>query len=201
MQRMRERRFGIAICQRAEPQHPGSNQTVVKSMRRMRKPAFPAEAGMKWRALGLVAGWSALALYLFVYAPAGLGLAALAGSFDCNHQVQVRSGERGLALVLHHGRDCAGHRHGAIARALTCFAQPAGDADPDHVIQFGAADTLATKAQLALPSLQGLEQPAAALTKVVLVPSAQTAQHSARPHPPPGECEAARCLRATVLLI
>jgi hypothetical protein len=167
----------------------------------MQTPAFPAKAGMKRRALGLVAGWSALALYLVVYAPAGLGLAALVGSFDCNHQVRVRSGERGLALVLHHGRNCAGHRHGAIARALTCFAQTASATDPDHVIQFGAADALSPKAQLALPSLQGSVQPAAVLAQVVLVPSAHTAQPFARRHPPPDECRLACCLRSTVLLI
>jgi hypothetical protein len=156
---------------------------------------------MKPCALRLLAGWSALALYLAAYAPADLGLAALVGSFDRNHQVQVRCGERGLALVLHHGRDCAGHRHGAIARALTCFAQPASATDPDHVIQFGAADTLSPKAQLALPSLQGSEQSTAVLAPVAPVPSADTAQPFARAHPPPHECGLAHCLRSTVLLI
>ena len=198
---MRERRFGMIVCQRGGPKHPGNNQTIMKSIRPLWEPALPAKAGMKRRALGLVAGWSTLALYLVVYVPVGLGLAALVGSFDCNHQVQVGWGERGLALVLHHGRNCAGHRHGAIARALTCLAEPASTTDPDHVIQFGAAETLSPKAQLALPPSQGSEQAAAALTEVVLVPSAQTAQHFAFPRPPPGECEAARCLRATVLLI
>ena len=167
----------------------------------MWKPASPAKAGMKRRALCLVVGWSALALYVAVYVPAGLGLAALVGSFDCNHQVQMGSGERGLALVLHHGRNCAGHRHGAIARALTCFSQPDSAADPDHVIQFGAADILSPKPQLASPSLEGLEQPAFVLTEVVLVPSADTAELLAHPRAPPAECGPASCLRSTVLLI
>jgi hypothetical protein len=113
----------------------------------------------------------------------------------------VRSGERGLALVLHHERNCAGHQHGAIARALTCLAQPTSAADPDHVIQFGTADTFSPKTKLALPSLQGSEQPTVVLTQVVLVPSAETAPPFARPHPPFGECGPARCLRSTVLLI
>jgi hypothetical protein len=170
-------------------------------MRPMWKPALPAKAGMKCGALRLVAGWSVLVLYMIVYAPAGLGLAALVESFDCNHQAQVGSGERGLALVLHHGRNCAGHRHGTIAQALTCFAQPASATDPDHVIQFCAADTLSPKAQLASPSLQASERPALVLTEVFLVPSADTVQDFARPHPPPGECGPARCLGSTVLLI
>jgi hypothetical protein len=174
---------------------------MVKSMRPMWKPASPAKVGTKRRVLCLVAGWVTLALYLGVYAPAGLGLAALVGSLDCNHQVQVRSGERGLALVLHHGRNCAGHRHGVIAQALTCFAQPASTTDPDHVIQFGTADTLSPKAQIGLPSFPGSEQSALTLTAVVLVPSADAGRPLARPHAPPGECGAACCLRSTILLI
>src|SRR5664279_3382740 len=106
------------VCCRDGRQHRGNNQTFVISMLPIWRPASPAKAWRKRHALGLVAGWSALALYLAVYAPAGLGLAALVGSFDCNHQVQMGCGERGLTLVLHHGRNCAGHRHGAIARAL-----------------------------------------------------------------------------------
>ena len=181
--------------------HPGDNETMVESVRPMWKPASPAKAGRGRRALCLVAGWGALALYLAAYAPAGLGLAALVGSFDYNHQVQMRSGERGLALVLHHGRNCAGHRHGVIARALTCLAQPASATDPDHVIQFAAADTLARKGQIASLPLQGLERPFLVLTEVVLVSCADNAPNFARPHPPPGECGLAGCLRTTILLI
>ena len=191
----------MIVCQHAGPQPAGNHQTIVKSMRPMWKRASPAEAGMTRCALGSVAGWGALALYLVIYAPAGLGLAALAGSFDCNHRVQVRSGERGSALVLHHGRNCTGHRHGAVARALTFFAQRAGDTDPDHIIQFSTVDALSSKWQLSLPLLQGSEQAVAVLTEVVLGPSADAAQHFALPRPPPGECGAARCLRSTVLLI
>jgi len=170
-------------------------------MRLMWKPDFQAKAGMRHRTFNLVAGWSALAVYLVVYAPIGIGLAAFLGSFDRSHQAQVRSGERGLALVLHHGRKCVEHRHGAVARALTSFAQPASATNPDHVIQFSTTDTLSTKAQLALPPLPGSEQSAAPLTEVVLTPSAHFAQELTRPRPPPGECEPIRCLRSTVLLI
>jgi hypothetical protein len=140
-------------------------------------------------------------MFLAFYAPTGLGLAALVGSFDCNHQVQVGSGERGLVLVLHHGRNCAGHRHGAIARALACFAQAASATNPDHVIQFGVADNLSPRAQLTSLSLQGSEQPAFGLTEVVLVLSPDTAHHLVRPRPPPGDSGPACCLRSTVLLI
>jgi hypothetical protein len=149
----------------------------------------------------LVSGWFALALYLTAYSPAGLGMAALAGSFDSSHEVQVRSGEGGLALVLHHGRQCVGHQHGAIARALTCLAQRATNTDPDHVIQFGVADTLSPKAQLVASSIQGFAQPAAALTEVSSVTSTPTEQLSGRPRPPPGKSGTVRFLRSTVLLI
>ena len=174
---------------------------MVRSVRPVRKAASLAKARSKRRLLCLVAGWGVLVLYLAVYAPAGLGLAALVGSFDSSHQVQMSSGERGLALVLHHGRNCAGHRHGVIARALTCFAQPATATDPDHVIQFGDADTLSRKAQIAVPSLEGSESLAPVLTEVVLDSCADNARSLAPPHPPPSECRPVCCLRSTILLI
>jgi hypothetical protein len=171
-------------------------------MRPKRKPTFRAKAGKKQRALlRWVGGWSALALYLLAYAPAGLGLAALVGSFDGSHQVQVISGERGLALVLHHVRNCAGHRHGALARALTCIAQRASATNPDHVLQFSGIDTLSAKSQLVPPPLPGLEPPAIAATEVALGSSDDSAQSFARPRPPPGEGGPIRCLRSTVLLL
>jgi hypothetical protein len=167
----------------------------------MWKPASAEKSGMKRRVLCLVGGWGALVLYLAIYAPAGMGLAALVGSFDSNHQVQMRSVERGLALVLHHGRNCAEHRHGVVARALTCLAQPASATDPDHVIQFAATDTLARTGQIALPPLWGFEGPSLVLTEVVQVSCADNALGFARPRPPPGECGLACCLRTTILLI
>jgi len=149
----------------------------------------------------LTAGCFVLALYLAACSPAGLGLAALLGSFDPSHQVQVHAGERGLAVVLHHGGNCAGHRHGVVARALTCFAQPASAADPDHVIQFSAADSLSRKAQISLPPLAGSAQPALALVEKNFSVSAPFVARLADPRPPPGGGEALRCLRSTVLLI
>jgi len=189
------------VCYRGGLRRPGNNETMVKSVLPMWKPASPAKAGTGRRALCLVAGWGTLALYLALYAPVGLGLAALLGSFDSNHQLQMRSGERGLALVLHHGPNCAGHRHGTIAQALTCFAQPTSATDPDHVIQFAAADAFARTAQLALPSLQGSESPAPVLTEVVLASFVDNAGSLAPPHPPPGDCGLACCLPSTILLI
>jgi hypothetical protein len=167
----------------------------------MRLPTFAVKARMKGSPLSLVCGWAALAVYLVAYAPVGLGVAALVGSFDRNHQVQVRFGERELALVLHHGLNCAEHRHGAIARALICFAQPSSPTNPDHVIQFSAADTLSSKAQLALPPLQGSEQPPAALTDLVLASSLDAAHYFPPSRPPPGEGGPVRGRLSTVLLI
>jgi hypothetical protein len=156
---------------------------------------------MKRPALLVFGAWSVLALYLVAYLPAGLGIAAFVGSFDRNHQVQVRLGERSLALVLHHGRHCVGHRHGVIARALTRFAQPASATDPDHVIQFSAADSLSRKSQIALMPFPNAAQSAAALSEIVFAAPSHTTLRLGQPHPPPDESGLLRCLRSIVLLI
>jgi len=57
------------------------------------------------------------------------------------------------------------------------------------------------KGQIASAPLQGLERPFLVLTEVVLVSCADNAPNFARPHPPPGECGLACCLRTTILLI
>jgi len=180
---------------------PEKNQTSVITTRSVSRLAFAAKAAAWSRAFGLAVGWTVLALYLVIYSSAGLGLAALMGSFDEHHQIQVRPGKSGLALVLHHGHSCDGHRHGLIAHTLTWFAQPPSPSDPDHVIQFGAADTSSSNAKLALPSPQGTERPAAVVTAIDWFSFSLIAQRLANSHPPPDRCETVRSLRSTVLLI
>ncbi len=99
----------------------------------------------------LAAGWCALLLYAGACSPLGMGLAALAGSLDPNHQLLTSAGERGFRMVLHHGSRCATHHHGLAARALTLFAQPANPANPDHLLQFSSADTLQGQSRTAAP--------------------------------------------------
>lgn len=182
-------------------QHLEGDGTIVKSAQPIGKPGVPAKAGLKRRAPASAAAWTLLALYLVAYAPAGLGLAALAGSLDRGHQVQFCGGDRGLALVLHHGRNCAVQRHGVIARALVCFAQPASAADPDHILQFAAADTLSPRALLIPPPLPSPAQPAGLPADSGGTPSADARPEMPRPRPPPAQGEPARCLRSIVLLL
>lgn len=147
----------------------------------------------------LSAGWCALLLYAGACSPLGLGLAALTGTLDPNHQLLIGAGERSVRLVLHHGSRCA-HHHGVAARALTLFAQPANPANPDHILQFSSADALTSQSQISAP------QPDSRSVLLVF--------HSAEflPHTPtvllgvsadsPFQAHAARpWLRSTVLLI
>lgn len=65
---------------------------------------------------------------------------ALVGGLDADHHALLQQTTGGLRLVLHHEGNCAKHHHGAVAKALAVFAQPASETDPDHVVQFGTSD-------------------------------------------------------------
>ena len=149
----------------------------------------------------LAAGWCALLLYAGACSPLGMGLAALAGALDPNHQLLTAASERSVRLVLHHGSRCASHHHGLAARALTLFAQPASPANPDHILQFSSADTLNGQSQTSAPQADS--------SCVLLVfhggeflshtPKVLAAGVSPDSSP---QVDAARlCLRSTVLLI
>ena len=159
---------------------------------------FTCNKGITWSRR--TAGWCALLLYAGACAPLGLGLAALAGSLDPNHQLLISAGDSSRRLVLHHGNRSASHHHGFAARVLTLFAQPPNAANPDHVLQFSSADTLKGKGRTLAPqpdsrpvliAFHGNECFADPLK--VLTSSTSLS--------PPGVDAAPLCLRSTVLLI
>jgi len=153
------------------------------------------------RALRLTAVWCALLLYGGAFTPLGLGVAALAGSFDDSHHLSVQGRSLGLQLVLQHARNCTHHHHSAVARALTLFARPASATNPDHVIQFSASDSFSRQAQLNAPAPATCEQPDFALIEPFL-PSPREGFLSSTPsHPPPDDDGQLVCLRSTLLLI
>lgn len=96
----------------------------------------------KFRLPRLLAGWLALCLYVFALSPIGFVAAAVLGELDSDHHALIQSGENGPQLVLRHDSACVGHRHHAVARALTLFAGPVSPTNPDHVLQFSAATGL-----------------------------------------------------------
>ena len=86
------------------------------------------------------AGWFALVMYAFASSPIGTGILTVFGTLDTDHQAMLQMSATGPCLVLHHQQICAGHEHHAVARALTLFARPFTDKDPDHVLQFCGVD-------------------------------------------------------------
>jgi hypothetical protein len=130
-----------------------------------------------------------------------LGFVALAGSLDGSHHLGVHGGGPGLQLILQHGRNCAGHHHGIVARALTLFARPASATNPDHVIRFGASDSYSQQAQLTAPAPAIYEQPEFALFEAFPPPPREGLLASIPSHPPPDDGGQLVCLRSTLLLI
>ena len=88
----------------------------------------------------LIAGWCGLLFYVGAFSPIGMVAVALLGTIDPDHHAFFQPGANGMRLVLHHEGNCATHKHHGVARALTLFAQPASDTDPDHVVQFASGD-------------------------------------------------------------
>ena len=128
------------------------NLDCVKIFRASSETVRRVKSGRKQpRIMLLEAWWVVLALYIFDYSPMGIGAAAFTGSFDPNHKIRFQTDGGGLQLVLHHSHGCIGHHHGIIARTLTLFAQPATNANPDHIIQFGSVGQFSSPTQV-LPS-------------------------------------------------
>lgn len=146
-------------------------------------------------------GWLGLLLYLGAVSPLGFAVTAFVGKLDPDHHIQFQPGANGMRLVLHHEGNCAGHHHGAVARVLTVFAQPASATDPDHVIQFGTANGLTRQAQFSPPLPVGGEQTIFAPAEIILLVCTSLEERDVLPRPPPREHEALLCLRSTVLLI
>jgi hypothetical protein len=155
--------------------------------------------GRNWSAI--TTGWCVLFLYAGACSPLGLGLAALTGSLDPNHQVLIGAGERASRLVLHHGSHGGAHHHGLAARALMIFAQPANAANADHILQFSSADTLKGQSQTSAPQPDSRY----ALLKLhgggFLAHTCEVFVSDISFGFPPREGLARLCLRSTVLLI
>ena len=160
---------------------------------------FTRNKGSNWSRL--TSGWCALLVYTGACSPLGLGLGALVGSLDPNHQLLIGAGNRGGRLILHHGSRSGSHHHGFAARALMLFAQPPNAANPDHILQFSSADTLKGESRTSAP------QPGSRYVFLsfhggdILAYSPKVFASLISPASPP-QVEVARlCLRSTVLLI
>jgi hypothetical protein len=160
-------------------------------------PTLPTYSSVPRR----VAVWCALLLYGGASTPLGLGVAGLVGSFDRSHHLSVRGGGQGVQLILQHGRNCTGHHHSIVAKALAFFARPASAATPDHVIQFSAPDGLSRQAQMNAPTPASRAQPDFALVETSQPPPREDCLSSVPRGPPPDERGQLRCLRSTLLRI
>jgi hypothetical protein len=84
---------------------------------------------------------------------------------------------------------------------LTIFAQPASATDPDHVLQFGKAESYTQKTQIAAPSRAVFEQPDFTLFETPFSAQHEPQPSSLPPPPPPDGGGRLVCLRSTQLLI
>jgi len=182
----------------------GSEQGSHSTMnlpRTFRKPATASRSASTHSVVQLISGWCALLVWVAVYSPVGLGVAAAVGCLDRDHHLRIHAGEQGLQLVLHHGPNCTAHRHGIVARALTVFAQPASATDPDHVIQFSAADNSSGPTQLTVSRPANSELSGVVVAETFLCCARETRPSLIPTHPPPDERGQLLCLRSTLLLI
>lgn len=149
----------------------------------------------------LLAGWCALLLYVCVFSPLGMGAVALLGTIDPDHHALFQPGTGGMRLVLHHEGNCSEHHHGAVARALALFAQPASETDPDHVVQFAGSDGFWRETQLIVAGENSCDQPV--ILPIENLPSFTIQLLALLPPraPPPDTVGNLLGLRSTVLLI
>lgn len=149
-----------------------------------------------------VASLCALLLYVSAATPVAPAITALFASLDSSHQLALRCDAHGARVVLHHERaDSPTHVHGAVARALTFFAQRSAGDDPDHSIQFNNSDNTTRLQTLRVaPSSNGelLAAPAAPLLPHFQLPCFSPCLE---PRPPPGVSGFLLSVRSTVLLI
>ena len=147
------------------------------------------------------AGWCVLALYVGVFSPVGLSLMTALGSLDLDHQVNLQTGDRGVRVVLHHQQASAAHHHGLLARTLNLFAQPASSAEPDHVLQFGAADSVSGPRQLKAPPLSASALTPVAPASPLVCPLARSLAPFPPSHAKPDQPSGWSGVRSIVLLI
>jgi hypothetical protein len=156
------------------------------------------------RTFHLLGGRCLALLYLLTVTPFTLALTALLATSDPSHHVAIQQAAIGLQLVLRH--DCVNlgtHRHGMIARTLTLFAQRTTTSSPwDHVIQFGAVDTMQqTSEPIIAPAPEWQLLAAFVPCGPVLRTPAMTFALENLPRPPPVTSRLLLSLRSTVLVV
>lgn len=154
-----------------------------------------------WLRFPRLAGWCGLLLYLGAFSPVGIGATALLAAVDPDHEMLVHAGATGPQLVLHHQACCAGHHHRAVARMLSLFAQPAGDTNPDHVLQFSSAAGVKRDSQVVLPSVNQSGFTVVVFAEPVTLFPIRPFLLAFPPRPPPDAGGQLLALRSTVLLI
>jgi len=151
--------------------------------------------------LRLLAGWWVLLLYLGAFSPLGMGGAVLLGWLDADHEVTLQAGADQVRVVLHHHGNPTTHRHGAVAWALTSFARPVSDTEPDHVLQFSSGNSLTRASQLVMPAANESAPVPVVFTEPDVRVVAKTNQFISPPRPPPDIVGNILNSRSTVLLI
>jgi hypothetical protein len=148
-----------------------------------------------------LAGWCGLLLYVGALSPVGFAATAVLGEMDPDHHIQFQPNANGLRLVLHHEGNCSRHQHGAVARVLTAFAQPASNTDPDHVLQFSSANAITRAAQLSVPAVNQSEPGEICWVELDATVATRSFQFPLPPRPPPNLGGQRLALRSTVFLI
>lgn len=160
----------------------------------------PLRRPQSWRLPG---GSCLLLLYLAAATPLAPALTALLAATDRDHHVAIQQTEHGLQVVLRH--ECSNlpsHQHGMVARVLTLFAQRTTPAQPDHVIQFGATDTVRETSSIAT-------EPESCSVAFDAFPASQAPPRVSRlnrfsaafPRPPPAANALLLTVRSTVLIV
>jgi hypothetical protein len=148
-----------------------------------------------------LAGWLGLLLYVGAFTPAGMGVVALLGAMDSDHQVRFQADAEGARLVMHHDARFVRHHHGVVARMLTAFAVPSSPTDPDHILQFSSTTIVKPDSQPQPPvgDQSEFKEAFVAVSDTLLAP--RPSQFAALPRSPTLAGGPLSALRFTVLLI
>lgn len=148
-----------------------------------------------------LAGWGGLFLYALVLSPVGMVMLGIFGTLDPDHRARLEFGAEGVQLVLRHDGACVGHQHQAVARVLTLFAAERSAANPDHVLQFRSATSLARDAQAVVSAPKQSELSIFDFAVPVAFVSAGDTEFIPPPRPPPDLVVNHLNVRSTVYLI
>jgi len=175
--------------------HPHSRRQTASCP--PKAPGLAGAARLRW-----VASWCVLLIYVVVATPLAPAFTALVASLDFSHAVAIRCDAHGARVVLHHaGANAPTHVHGAVARALTFFAQRSSDGDPDHSIQFNNSNATTRLSALRVAPSCDDEVKAASVQPRFLPSRAACYSQCLQPRPPPGVSGLLLSVRSTVLLI